>query len=123
MKSVMQDTEASWKKTHLLSLYPKIFDYRLGGYYHQERWARTRQYYQLIYYLMSKGRTIYLSLYSKHVFDYSPGATPIGSAGRAPDEIFTCIKRVKKAKEDLDSAITPIRREFILVKVGQPEDF
>jgi hypothetical protein len=51
------------------------------------------------------------------------GATPIGSAGRAPDNFFTCIKRVKKAKEDLDSAITPIEREFILVKVGQPKDF
>jgi hypothetical protein len=46
------------------------------------------------------------------------GATPIGSAGRAPDEILKFIKRVKKAKEGLDSAITPIGREFILVKVG-----
>jgi hypothetical protein len=51
------------------------------------------------------------------------GATPIESVGRAPNEILTCIKRVKKVKEDLDSAITTIRREFILVKVGQPEDF
>jgi hypothetical protein len=51
------------------------------------------------------------------------GATSIGSADRAPDEILKCIKRVKKAKEDLDSTITPIRREFILVKVGQLEDF
>jgi hypothetical protein len=25
------------RKTHSLSLYPKIFDYSLGGYYHQER--------------------------------------------------------------------------------------
>jgi hypothetical protein len=50
---------------------------------------------------MIKERTIYLSLYSKHVFDY----------------------RVKKAKEDLDSAITPIGTEFILVKVEQPKDF
>jgi hypothetical protein len=25
------------KKTHSLSLYPKIFDYSLGGYYHRER--------------------------------------------------------------------------------------
>jgi hypothetical protein len=24
------------RKTHSLSLYPKIFDYSLGGYYHQE---------------------------------------------------------------------------------------
>jgi hypothetical protein len=45
------------------------------------------------------------------------GATPIGSAGRAPDETFTCIKRVKKEKEDLDNIVTPIGREFILIKV------
>jgi hypothetical protein len=45
------------------------------------------------------------------------GATPIGSAGRAPDETFTCIKRVKKEKEDLDSIVTTIGREFILIKV------
>jgi hypothetical protein len=25
-----------WRKTHSLSLYPKIFDYSLGGYYHRE---------------------------------------------------------------------------------------
>jgi hypothetical protein len=25
------------RKTHYLSLYPKIFDYSLGGYYHRER--------------------------------------------------------------------------------------
>jgi hypothetical protein len=25
------------RKTHFLSLYPKIFDYSLGGYYHRER--------------------------------------------------------------------------------------
>jgi hypothetical protein len=24
------------RKTHFLSLYPKIFDYSLGGYYHRE---------------------------------------------------------------------------------------
>jgi hypothetical protein len=45
------------------------------------------------------------------------GATPIGSAGRAPDDIFTCIKLAKKAKEDLDSVVTPIGRESILIKV------
>jgi hypothetical protein len=45
------------------------------------------------------------------------------SAGRAPNEILKWIKRVKKAKEKFDSAITPNGREFILVKVGQPEDF
>jgi hypothetical protein len=51
------------------------------------------------------------------------GATPIGSADRAPDKILKCIKRIEKAKEDLDSAITPIGRDFMLDKVGQPEDF
>jgi hypothetical protein len=51
------------------------------------------------------------------------GATPIGSAGHAPDDISTCIKRAKKAKDDLDSVITPIGREFILIEVEQPKDF
>jgi hypothetical protein len=51
------------------------------------------------------------------------GATPIGSAGRTPDEIFTCIKRVKKVKEDLESTITHIERESVLIKVGQLKDF
>jgi hypothetical protein len=69
----MEDTEASRKKTYFLSLYPKIFDYSLGGYYHRERWARTRRYYQISYYLMIKEGTIYLNLYSKQVFDYSLG--------------------------------------------------
>jgi hypothetical protein len=41
-KIVMKDTDASRKKTYFLSLYPKIFDCSLGGYYHQERWPLTR---------------------------------------------------------------------------------
>jgi hypothetical protein len=45
------------------------------------------------------------------------GATPIGSAGHAPDETFACIKRVKKKKEELGSIVTPIGREFMLIKV------
>jgi hypothetical protein len=45
------------------------------------------------------------------------GATPIESAERAPDETFTCIKRVMKEKEDLDNIVTTIGREFILIKV------
>jgi hypothetical protein len=51
------------------------------------------------------------------------GATPIGSASHAPDDIFTCIKRAKKAKEELDSIITTIGREFILVKVETTQRF
>jgi hypothetical protein len=69
----MGDAEESVKKTHFLSLYPKIFDYSLGGYYHRERWARTR-------------RNFYVH------------------------------ERVKKAKEDLESAITTIGREYIYIK-------
>jgi hypothetical protein len=45
------------------------------------------------------------------------GATPIGSAGRAPDETFTYRTKVKKKKEDFNSIVTPIGREFILIKV------
>jgi hypothetical protein len=74
--------------------------------------------------MMIQGRTIYLSLYLKTRFStIASGATPIGSAGRAPDEILTCIKKAEKANEDLDSLITTIGREFILFKVRQPEDF
>jgi hypothetical protein len=51
------------------------------------------------------------------------GATPIGSAGRAPDEIFKFLGEKRRQKEDLNSANTPIGREFILVKDGQPKDF
>jgi hypothetical protein len=36
--------EESRKK---LSLYPKIFDYSIGGYYHRKRWPCTRRYYQI----------------------------------------------------------------------------
>jgi hypothetical protein len=39
-KSIMENTEAS-RINSVLSLYPKIFDYSLGGYYHREDWART----------------------------------------------------------------------------------
>jgi hypothetical protein len=58
-----------------LSLYPKIFDYSLGGYYHRERCARTRRYYKKGgYYLMIKGATVYFSQYLKNIFfDYSLG--------------------------------------------------
>jgi hypothetical protein len=67
---------------------------------------------------MIKGATIYLSLYSKTRFStIASGATPIGSAGRAPDEIFTYMKEVEKAKEDLESAMTTIGREYIYSKL------
>jgi hypothetical protein len=41
----MKDTEESRKKSSLFEpiLEISFFDYSLGGYYHQERWARTRQ--------------------------------------------------------------------------------
>jgi hypothetical protein len=43
------------------------------------------------------------------------GATPIGSSGRAPDKISVS-RKIKKAKEDLFIDVSPIGREFILVK-------
>jgi hypothetical protein len=36
---------------------------------------------------------------------------------------FQIPRIIKKVKENLYSDVTPIGREFILVKVGQPEDF
>jgi hypothetical protein len=62
--------------------------------------------------------------YTRNTFStIASGATPIGSASHAPDDIFTCIKRAKKAKEELDSVITTIGREFILVKVETTRRF
>jgi hypothetical protein len=55
----------------------------------------------MTYNVMDEGRKIYLSLYSKHIFNYSLGATPIGSAGRAPDEISKFLKRVKEGKKKI----------------------
>jgi hypothetical protein len=45
------------------------------------------------------------------------GATPIGSAGCAPDDCIFVNNGAKKAKEDLGSIITTIGREFISIKV------
>jgi hypothetical protein len=65
---------------------------------------------------MIKGATIYLSLYSKTRFStIASGATTIGSAGRAPDKILTYMKEVEKVEKDLESAITPIGREYIYI--------
>jgi hypothetical protein len=105
----------SEENSFFLSLYPKIFDYSLGGYYHRERWARTRRYYQKSYYLMIKGVIIYLSLYSKNTFfDYSlEGYSHRERWSRTRQNLYTH-ERVKKVKEDLESAITTIGREYIL---------
>jgi hypothetical protein len=34
----------------------KKIDYSLGGYYQRGRWARTRRYYEISYYLMNNGK-------------------------------------------------------------------
>jgi hypothetical protein len=75
------------------------------------------------YYVMDERRKIYLSLYSKHVFDYSLGGYSHREHWSRTRQIFKIPRKVKRAKEDLNSAITPIGREFILFKVGQPKDF
>jgi hypothetical protein len=67
-------------------------------------------------------KKVYLSPYPKRLLSIASGDTPVGSAGHAPNEI-SFPRKVKKAKENLCSEITTIGREFILVKVGQPEDF
>jgi hypothetical protein len=62
-----------------------------------------------------KVKRIYLSLYPKGLSSIASGATPIGSAGRALDEI-SFSKIVKEVKQGLFIDVTPIGREFILVK-------
>jgi hypothetical protein len=110
-KSDINNTEWSGKDS-FLSLYPRIFDYSLGGYYHRERGARTRQCY---YYMTIKEGTIYFRVYTQNkILTIASGATPIGSAGRAPDDIFSNIKIMRKTPEDMDSFDTTIGREFYI---------
>jgi hypothetical protein len=62
-----------------------------------------------------KNKRVYLSLYPKRLSSIASGATPIGSAGHAPDEIsFSRI--IKEVKEGLFIDVTTIGREFILLK-------
>jgi hypothetical protein len=56
-----------------------------------------------------------VSLYPKNLSTIASRATPIGSAGRAPMK-FQFPRIIKKAKEDLFIDVSPIGREFILVK-------
>jgi hypothetical protein len=63
---------------------------------------------------MVKEATIYLSLYLKHVFDYSLGGYSHRERWSRTRRNFYTHKRVKKANEDLESVITPIGREYIL---------
>jgi hypothetical protein len=60
-------------------------------------------------------KKVYLSLYPKRLLSIASGATPIGSAGRAPDEI-SFSRMIKEMKEDLFIDITTIGREFMIVK-------
>jgi hypothetical protein len=73
---------------------------------------------------MIKGATIYLSLYSKNpFFDYSLGGYSHRERwSRTRQNLYTH-ERVKKAKEDLESAITPIGREYILNQGGTTQRF
>jgi hypothetical protein len=51
-------------------------------------------------YEISQKEKVYLSLYPKKLSSIASGATPIGSAGRVPDEI-SFSRKVKKARENL----------------------
>jgi hypothetical protein len=62
--------------------------------------------------------------YTRNMFsNIASGATPIGSAGRAPDDNFKFLGEKRRRKEDLNSVNTTIGREFILVKIEQSKDF
>jgi hypothetical protein len=71
-------------------------DHSLGGYSHRERWSRTRwkeRRREKILKIVCAGHDeerqnkeqVFLSLYQKNL-TIASGATPIGSAGHAPDE-------------------------------------
>jgi hypothetical protein len=44
--NIQQEMQGTGEGKLVFESIPKnIFDYSLGGYYHRERWARTRRYY------------------------------------------------------------------------------
>jgi hypothetical protein len=64
----------------------------LGGYSHRKTWSHTRWKGKKInfyagYGVTRKSRSNYFLVYTRFFFTIASGATPIGSAGRAPDEI------------------------------------
>jgi hypothetical protein len=68
---------------------------------------------------MIKGATIYLSLYSKNMFfNYSLGGYSHRELWSRNRRNLYTHERVKKAKEDLESAITTIRKDYILNQGG-----
>jgi hypothetical protein len=60
-------------------------------------------------------KKVYLRLYPKRLSSIASRATPIGSTGRAPDEI-SFSRMIKEMKEDLFIDVTTITREFMIVK-------
>jgi hypothetical protein len=76
--------------------------YSLGGYSHQERWPRTRWSIKkrkkkcILVFLGRWWTTQYFWAYTRKNSTIASGATPIGSAGRAPDEDEKCRLRMKE---------------------------
>jgi hypothetical protein len=61
------------------------------------------------------GLSIFLSLYPK-ISAIASGATPIGSAGRAPDDIYSCILEQRRQKKIQEASLLPSGGKFLSVK-------
>jgi hypothetical protein len=113
------DKELIWKSQrnegricHSLSLYSKLFDYSLGGYYHRECWARTRWYYHMKLRCNESKWVQYIWAYTRNLSTIASGDTPIGSAGRAPDDIYSWILKQGRRKKIQEASLLPLGGSF-----------
>jgi hypothetical protein len=58
--------------------------------------------------------SIFLSLYPK-ISAIASGATPIGSAGRAPDDIYPWILKQRKRREIQKASLLPSGENFLSI--------
>jgi hypothetical protein len=108
---------------HSLNLYSKLFDYSPGGYYHQERWVRTRRYYHIKRGCNDYKLVQHIWAYTRNFLTIASGATPIGSAGHAPDDIYSWILEQGRRKKIQEASLLPSGGSFLSIKVGKPEYF
>jgi hypothetical protein len=61
-------------------------------------------------------RSIYFSwAYTRQNSAIASGATPIGSAGRAPDDIYLCILEQRRRKKIQEASLLPSGGKFLSV--------
>jgi hypothetical protein len=70
--------------------------------------CREKKYTEQVY-------LFFLSLYPRKKLAIASGATLIRSAGRAPDDIYSCILEQRRQKKIQEASLLPLGGKFLLV--------